>query len=820
MDKKIKWAERSGSLKPLLIDERGKETEAVWAPQPGSQEIFLSCPVYEALIEGTRGGGKTDTLIMDFAQHVGQGFGAEWRGVLFRRTYPELEDVIAKSKRWFGQIFPEASYNEAKSVWTWPTGESLRFRHFKTPDDYWGYHGHCVPEGEVRVKDVGWVPIQSLTGGELVLSAHPKTREICWAPVDWVIEEDYDGELVQYNQGRELRYMSFTPNHKLPTADGRLLPYEEMGKRAKVQVAGFRRDHLPVAQRWPGAPDERDFVEFMAYWWLVGSIHRSARQMNMRVSYLSQEARVKMVEVMRRMGIKHHVRKDGTPCVTDRKWLRALLPLCPAPQTRMLPDDFMHSAHLEVFLETIMGSRHSQWYPEVGRQVYKCHRKVMAEQLAELALAAGHTVRMNPFTYIQKNIEGMSLYIYKHTQVIDLNENKNHLRRVPFKGKVYCLGVRGTHTFFLRQRQHVWLSGNSYPWIAWEELTTWATDECFKTMFSCSRSPMTNIPLKVRATTNPYGIGHHWVKERYRLPVALPKIVGPLINDSKDDEGNIEPERIAIHSDIHENRVLLHADPGYIQRIASAARNKSERDAWVHGSWDIVSGGMFHDVFDRHTHVLPDILGHIPETWKLDRSFDWGSSKPFSVGWWAESDGSDLILPDGKKMSTVKGDLFRVAEWYGWTGKANVGLYMSTPEIALGIKEREEKYFPGRRVRTGVADASIFDPKPDSNSIAIEFAKHGVVWEPSNKTPGSRKRGWEHMRTLLKNALVEGPRQEASLFVTQRCDQWLRIVPALPRDDKDLDDVDTDAEDHAGDETRYRVYKEPNRMVRKKLFGR
>lgn len=32
-----------------------------------------------------------------------------------------------------------------------------------------------------------------------------------------------------------------------------------------------------------------------------------------------------------------------------------------------------------------------------------------------------------------------------------------------------------------------------------------------------------------------------------------------------------------------------------------------------------------------------------------------------------------------------------------------------------------------------------------------------------------------------------------------------RIVPNLPRDKKDPDDVDTDAEDHDADVTRYRV---------------
>ena len=58
----------------------------VWTPQPGSQTLFLSCPIFEALYHGTRGPGKTDALIMDFAQHVGQGLGSAWRGILFRQA--------------------------------------------------------------------------------------------------------------------------------------------------------------------------------------------------------------------------------------------------------------------------------------------------------------------------------------------------------------------------------------------------------------------------------------------------------------------------------------------------------------------------------------------------------------------------------------------------------------------------------------------------------------------------------------------------------------------------------------------------------------
>ena len=118
---------------------------ADWAPLPGAQFQFLTCPIYEALMEGTRGGGKTDTLLMSFAQNTGRGFGQHWRGVLFRLTYPQLADVVAKSKRWFTQFFPDAKFNKADYVWEWPDGEMLFFRYGATEDDYWNYHGHEYP---------------------------------------------------------------------------------------------------------------------------------------------------------------------------------------------------------------------------------------------------------------------------------------------------------------------------------------------------------------------------------------------------------------------------------------------------------------------------------------------------------------------------------------------------------------------------------------------------------------------------------------------------------------------------------------------------
>lgn len=130
-------------------------TPTVWAPHPGSQVQFLTCPVFECLYEGTRGPGKTDGLLMSFAQYVGVGFGPAWRGILFRETYKQLADVVVKTKRWFRLFFPGARFLESNADYRWvfPSGEELLLRVGVKEDDYWDYHGHEYP----------WIGFEELT---------------------------------------------------------------------------------------------------------------------------------------------------------------------------------------------------------------------------------------------------------------------------------------------------------------------------------------------------------------------------------------------------------------------------------------------------------------------------------------------------------------------------------------------------------------------------------------------------------------------------------------------------------------------------------
>jgi hypothetical protein len=179
--------------------------------------------------------------------------------------------------------------------------------------------------------------------------------------------------------------------------------------------------------------------------------------------------------------------------------------------------------------------------------------------------------------------------------------------------------------------------------------------------------------------------------------------------------------------------------------------------------------------------------------------------------------------------STVRGDIFRIAEWYGWNGKPNEGVRMLASDIAQGIVERELKMGIYGRVRPGPADSSIFDvvngvsiANDMQKPIRIDGKKYpGVSWERADKSPGSRKNGWQNIRRMLKGAYRPpiGVREQPGMFAFQTCDQFLRTFPVLPRDDKDPDDVDTDAEDHNGDETRYRIHNGPRVMKRTGSIG-
>lgn len=280
-----------------------------------------------------------------------------------------------------------------------------------------------------------------------------------------------------------------------------------------------------------------------------------------------------------------------------------------------------------------------------------------------------------------------------------------------------------------------------------------------------------------------------------------------VFNPQTQQRESVVKTQVRLFGSYRENRFL---SPQYVAEL-ERVKDANKRKAWLEGDWNIVAGGAIDDLWDEVVHVVPRF--QVPTGWRIDRSFDWGSSKPFSVGWWALSNGEEATLPDGRVFCPLKGSLVRIAEWYGGNpNESNVGLCLSAKSIAEGVKFVEDRLNSLKWVQSpiypGPADNSIFnETRNDRNeldSIARSMEKEGITWESSNKSPGSRKMGLQLVRDRLEASL---DREGAGLYFMDHCRQAITQLPVLPRDPEDPDDVDTEAEDHLWDELRYRVLK-------------
>lgn len=394
--------------------------------------------------------------------------------------------------------------------------------------------------------------------------------------------------------------------------------------------------------------------------------------------------------------------------------------------------------------------------------------------------------------------------------------------------------------------------GHEYPFIGWNELTKHPSATLYLKMMSCNRSSFTPekdtpkrfghnggppleddegnpiydtpdgkllppIPLEVFSTSNPSGPGHGWVKRLFiDCGPGLQKREVEVFNPQTQEDDVVVRTQVAIFGSWREN---IYLSPQYIAELSSIT-DENLKKAWLYGDWDIVAGGAFDDIWRKQIHILPRFK--VPYGWKIDRSFDWGSSHPFSVGWWAEANGEEatIVYPDGtvRRFCPPRGTLIQIAEWYGCKELGtNKGLKLSAAKIAEGIIEREIKLMQEGWIQTqpsgGPADNQIRDVREvDVDTIELKMSKKGVRWIESDKSPGSRRNGLQLMRDRLEASVNgEGP----GLYFTQNCVASHGTIPTLPRDEDNIDDVDTSAEDHPYDMTRYRVLKGSNKSATK-----
>lgn len=372
------------------------------------------------------------------------------------------------------------------------------------------------------------------------------------------------------------------------------------------------------------------------------------------------------------------------------------------------------------------------------------------------------------------------------------NEQK-HCWTFPSGAKIYFGSMQHT-------KDRTNYQGKRYDFIDFDELTHFTWDE-YSYLLSRNRPGGEGTRCYIRAQANPGGIGHGWVKERFITP-AKPMTTIWENTEIRHPDGRCETRkrsRIFVPSTIFDNKILMENDPDYITRLASLP--EAEKLALLYGDWDSFSGQVFTewrnnpDEYDmrRNTHVINPF--RIPDSWKIIRGFDFGYAKPFSVGWYA-------IDHDGR--------MYRIRELYGCTGNPNEGVKWDVAEIAHKIAEIEKNdpNIKGKRVR-GIADPSIFD-KSRGESIAEMMERERVYFERGDNTRIAGKMQMHNRLAFDNNGIP-------MLYVFSTCKHFIRTVPALVYSQTDVEDIDTDGEDHIYDEARYVAMAHPiNPPVREK----
>ena len=130
------------------------EPVTVWEPQPGPQTALLTCPLPEVFYGGARGGGKTDGVLGEFCSHAAE-YGQHAIGLMVRRQRTELVETIERSKVIYGPL--GATFNDQKSMWTFPNGARLRFAYLERDKDANAYQGHSYTR--VYIEEAGNFPL-------------------------------------------------------------------------------------------------------------------------------------------------------------------------------------------------------------------------------------------------------------------------------------------------------------------------------------------------------------------------------------------------------------------------------------------------------------------------------------------------------------------------------------------------------------------------------------------------------------------------------------------------------------------------------------
>ena len=326
--------------------------------------------------------------------------------------------------------------------------------------------------------------------------------------------------------------------------------------------------------------------------------------------------------------------------------------------------------------------------------------------------------------------------------------------------------------------------GLSFTYVAFDELTQWSTPFAWNYMRSRLRTAAPDLPIFMRATTNPGNSGHWWVKKMFVDPAPIGTAfwatdieTGQTLTYPKGHEKEGQPlfKRRFISAKLWDNPYLA-SSGDYEAMLLSLP--ETQRRQLLYGDWDIAEGAAFPE-FNRSIHVVEPY--RIPADWTRFRACDYGYGSWSAVLWFAVAPDESLVVYRELYVTKV------LAE-----------------DLAVMILNAEE----GEKIRYGVLDSSTWAKRGDTGpSIAERMILKGCKWRPSDRSAGSRVAGKnEFHRRLQIDEFTGKPRM--TIFNT--CTNFIAQLPLIPLDKNNPDDIDVKyRSDHVYDAARYGIMSRP-----------
>lgn len=346
-------------------------------------------------------------------------------------------------------------------------------------------------------------------------------------------------------------------------------------------------------------------------------------------------------------------------------------------------------------------------------------------------------------------------------------------------------GARLWLTYLEREEDVLRYQGQAFSYIAFDELTQHATPFSWNYMRSRLRTTDSTLPVFMRATSNPGGPGHSWVKRMFIDPSPANKsFVATDIDTGKPllyPEGHAKAgqplfSRRFIPATLKDNPYLYN-EGAYEANLLSLP--EMQRRQLLEGDWAIADGAAFPE-FRVSTHVIDPY--DIPSNWRRFRSCDYGYSSHSAVHWFAIDPAYETLV------------VYRELYVSKLTGR----------DLAKEILRLER----GDSVQYGILDSSCWHTRGQTGpSIAEEMIAEGCRWRPADRTAGARVAGRNRLHEVLKVKQESGI---PGIVFFNHCRQIIADMQVIPSDPKGSDDIDSRyASDHAYDSIRYGVMSRP-----------